>query len=148
MDDTHDDRTLRQLLGSGMFLLATCVVAELLYFPSLAGFLHRLFAGHGWDGSGLVYYQWFVFAPAVLVFSLLAAVLIPLMAARSLRHGLITLAVLSLLHFFLLGFVVHAYSRAVTAHKRQSDSTRTSPFAIRGAGPGQHVASGAFRLSR
>ena len=151
MDDADDDRFTRQALGVGFGLLAVCLAAELLWFPDLADSLFRLVSGHGWDGSGLVYYQWFVFAPAALVFLLLAGVLVPLAAARSLRLGLITLAVLSLLHLLLLGLVIWVYSlpsipRATSHHTRTPLSTfrvaRSLPLAFRSCASQPGITSG------
>ncbi len=109
-DSERQGDCLQRSLGAGLTLLVLLISAEVLWFPVLASALFRFFSGHGWDGSGLVYWQWFFVVPGALLFLLVVAGVVYVAAARSIRSGIFVLVIAWLADVALMILAIWLYS--------------------------------------
>ena len=70
----------RKIALAATAALVAILAGEVLYYPQLATGSYRLYSNHGWDGSGLHYYQMFYVVPVgcVFAFATLASVMLAL----------------------------------------------------------------------
>lgn len=64
----------RKIALAATAALGGILAAQLFYYPQLATVSYHLYSNHGWDGSGLHYYQMFYVVPVGCVFALAALV--------------------------------------------------------------------------
>lgn len=103
----HGSQKTRSVVAWLCALLLT-TGAEVVFYPWIATTLFRIFTGHGWDGSGLIYYQAFRVTPAGLLFGIAAVAIVLRMrnsstlsaAGWSLVAGNSLLLVLSIVHYY------------------------------------------------
>jgi hypothetical protein len=81
----------RKIALTATTALVGILAGELFYYPQLATVSYKLYSNHGWDGSGLRYYQLFYIVPVGCVFAV--ATLVSVMWALRVNAGRAAIAV-------------------------------------------------------
>ena len=109
-EEEAGENGLSRCLGIGVGVLVLAVSVEVIWFPELANWLFRTISGHGWDGSGLVYWRWFFVVPGALLFLVAGGVAVYLAERKSVRRALFVLGLVTVADLVLVGVAIWLYA--------------------------------------